>query len=354
MRILVIRIAAIGDMLGITPLLRYLKSKGNEVYVFTKQTGKDILANNPHVDKLILYKDELKHLYPHLKENEDIPNEELSKFFKAIEQTYECERTINLCESWEVKLGRHPVEPSFKYSKQWAKEHCDINYYEQIFKIADESTPDVILPEMFFTEKEIIEMNNWFVDFHKIGKKVILWGLSGSAANKTYPYVPEVVFPVLEKHKDVCFLTVGDEMCQILEEELKHERIINRSGLWHIRQSCLATKYADLVIAPDTGILHASGMYETPKIGLLNHTSRNNITKHFKNDFSLHASEGEHPFFGPITCAPCYQIHYGPGRYNHTCHLADVKGTKAPVCMVYGIPPENVIAKIEEVLNEKN
>ena len=207
---------------------------------------------------------------------------------------------------------------------------------------------DFFRPKMFFTSDEEVCMHNFFVDFRKRVKMIVMWGLSGSAANKTYPYVPEVMYPLLDKYPWLGFLTVGDEVCRILETELKHERIFNRSGVWSIRQSCLATKYVDLVIAPDTGILHAAGMYNTPKIGLLTHTSRNNITKHFINDYSLTAEEGGHPFFKELSCSPCYKIIYNK---RIQCNLTHVKDTKTPVCMAYGFPPEKVISRIEEVLN---
>ena len=41
----------------------------------------------------------------------------------------------------------------------------------------------------------------------------------------------------------------------------------------------ILTKLVDLVISPDTGVLHASGAFDTPKIGLLGHTTIENITK---------------------------------------------------------------------------
>lgn len=346
--ILVVRLGAIGDMLGITSLLAQLKQNENNVFVLTKDTGKDILANNPNVDKIILYSDELKKAYPDKENIEgwDI-HEGLKEFFDKIAKENECSTIIDLCESWEVKIARHPAEPNYKLPKNVAKQFCDINYYDQIHVLANQPIPDRPLPEMYFTDDEHTNIKNQFIDFRKIGKKVIVWGLSGSAANKTYPYVPEVVNEILEKHKDVCFVTVGDNVCQILEVELKHDRIINKSGLLKFRESALACKYADLVIAPDTGLLHAAGCFDTPKIGLLNHTSRNNITKHFLNDYSLHAEDGKHPVFGDISCAPCYQIHYAK---KVTCNMAECKHTEAPVCMVYGIPPQQVIKTIEKVL----
>lgn len=344
MRFMIIRLGAIGDMIGVTPLVRYLKQQGNEIYILTKATGEEILRNNPNVAKIVLYNDELKHLYPDL---DDVPNEKLGDFFDAVSKTYEADQTINLCESWEVKLARCPHEPNFKFTKSWAIEHCDTNYYEQYFKIAGIEPPKDINPEMFFTDNEHLKMNNNFVDFRKKGKFVILWGLSGSAANKTYPYVPEVINSILEQYPQVSFLTVGDDVCRVLEQELKHERIFNMSGIFSLRESCLACKYANLVVAPDTGILHASGCFDTPKIGLLNHTSRNNITKHFINDYSIEAKDCQHPLFGPVSCSPCYKIHYNK---KITCNTMILKHTEVPVCMG-AMTPDIVIKRISEVIH---
>jgi len=158
--------------------------------------------------------------------------------------------------------------------------------------------------------------------------------------------VPEVMQAILEKYPQVCFLTVGDEVCKVLEIELKHERIINRSGEWSIRQSCLACRHADLVIAPDTGLLHASGCWSVPKIGLLNHTSLKNITKHFENDYSLDCSGNTHSFFGPVSCSPCYAIH---SNKRVTCNTMEIKHTKVPICMAT-LTADKVISRIEEVM----
>lgn len=347
MRILVTRLGAIGDSLGVTPLFRYLHARGDEVYILTKETGEQIYRHNPNIDKLILYKDEVEKMLPG---EIDYPNNKLGEFFDAVAKAYECDKQINLCESWEVKLARCPHEPNFKYPKNEAMQLCNVNYYEQIFKLANEPIPENLNPEMFFTPEETISMNNMFVDFRKKGKFIILWGLSGSASNKTYPYCPEVIFEILKKYPQVVFLTVGDEACQILEVELKDDRIINKSGIFELRESCLATKYADLVICPDTGILHASGMYDTPKIGLLNHTTIENITMHFKNDFSLEAKDGTHPFWDEISCSPCFMIHQFKSI---SCQTEEIKGTTAPICMVRGIMPERLIKRIDEVINGK-
>lgn len=349
MRILIVRLGAWGDSLGVTPLFKNLNSLGHEVYVLTKETGEQIYRHNPYIDKLVLYKGEVEKIFPG---QEDAPNEKLLEFFEAVAKAYDCEKMINLCESWEVKLARMPHEPSFKLPKNEAIKVCNINYYEQIFLLASKIvevnySPKDLLPEMYFTDFETVSMENMFVDFRKKGKTIIIWGLSGSASNKTYPYCKEVMFEILKKYPQVCFLTLGDESCQILECELKDDRIINKSGIFELRESCLATKYADLVIAPDTGLLHASGMWKTPKIGLLNHTTKRNITETFINDHSIEAKDLKHPFWGEISCSPCFQIHQFK---TVTCNTEPIKGTTAPICIT-SLKPEIVIQKISEVIN---
>ena len=95
------------------------------------------------------------------------------------------------------------------------------------------------------------------------------------------------------------------------------------------------TKYVNLVIAPDTGVLHASGCYETPKIGILGHTNITNITKHFINDFSIEAE---------CACAPCFHL-----IYDHDVQCPVDVVTRAAWCMSAGIPPEKLYARFKKV-----
>jgi ADP-heptose:LPS heptosyltransferase len=92
------------------------------------------------------------------------------------------------------------------------------------------------------------------------------------------------------------------------------------------------TKEVDLVVSPDTGILHASGQFDTPKIGLLGHTTIENITKYFKNDHSIEAE---------CACAPCFRLIYD---WERQCPIEPV--TYAAWCMSVGIPPEKVFERI--------
>lgn len=343
MRILIARLGAFGDTIITTPLVRYLKNQGHEIVYLTSESGMELLANNPHIEKLILHK------------RDSIPSNKLAEYFKAVGQANECDKVIDLCESIEINLALSPSMPQSKYSKYEREEICGKNYYEETFRIAERqivNAPNLTImgmemanmnPEMFFTNKEeefIME------DIRKpyMGKKKILWGLSGSSRQKTYP--PEHMVKVIEAFPDCIHITVGDDPCRLLEWPFTHpsvkdrfKNVIPAAGRYTMRESILASKYVDLVIAPDTGLLHGSGCFDTPKIGLFTNTSINNVAKHFKNDFSLQSEN--------VACSPCFNLIY---KTDVQSQIAE--DGMSTLCMHWGHTPERLIKRIKEVFGE--
>lgn len=321
MRTLLIRLGAFGDVLAVTPLVRFLKEKGNEVYFLGSEQAQEILQNNPYVDKFIYHK------------RDSVPADNLGEYFKNIKRAYECNEMIDLCESYECKIILHPAQPQYNWTKQERMALCNRNIYDLTFELAGYPQEKGHLPEMYFTEDEKQQVAQLVVDY--LGSYKILWVLSGSSLHKAYPYTAYVLDRLLKKYPDMIIFTVGDEKCQILETELNNERIIHLSGKISVRQTCLLCKYMDLIISPETGILHASGMYDTPKIGMFTHTTPETITKYFKNDYSMQAK---------VSCSPCFQIKY---EANIQCPIDPV--TSAPWCVAFGFDADRVIEKIEEV-----
>jgi hypothetical protein len=107
------------------------------------------------------------------------------------------------------------------------------------------------------------------------------------------------------------------------------------SGVWKMRESVLACKYASLVISPDTGLLHGSGCWDTPKIGLFTATTIENVSRYFTNDYSIEANG--------IGCAPCLSLIYSA---ENQCTLGD---NKMPICMAKGIPVASIATKFAEI-----
>lgn len=320
-RILICRLGAIGDCIIITPLVHALHVSGYEVFILTSEVGVEIFRNNPLVSKII----------PHPKDS--ISNDKLGDYFKATAQAYECDKMIDLCESIEVRLALHPSDPKYKYTKSERAMICDKNYYSETINIAEEQIgeklkPVPLIPQFFPSNSEKDSMRDFFSQFN--GKFVVVWGLSGSSRQKTYPFVYETFQAINSLHDDIHFITVGDESCQILETLLKTiSNVTPMSGRWNIRQSVLACEYASCVVSPDTGLLHGAGAFQTPKIALLTATSAKNICDTFPNMFPIE-SKG-------VSCAPCFCLIYDA---DSQCNLG---ANKMPLCMAKGIPVSEII-----------
>lgn len=325
MRILLERIGALGDCIIVTPLIHYLKELGNEVYFFTSaESGVDIVKNNPHIDKII----------PYIRDT--VPAEKLTELLESTRQAYECDKVIDMCESIEYALALHPLDPRYMLPKYDRATLCNKNYYDYSFEFA--GYPEVKgrgQGELFFTDEEKLEMASFFYKYKKMF--VLLWGLSGSGRNKTYPAVQAVQLDLLNKYPDLLIVTVGDYPCKLFEID-NHPRMIAKSGVWTIRQSMLACRYVNLVISPDTGLLHAAGCFSTPKVGLLGHSTIENITKYFENDYSIESE---------CDCAPCFRLIYNAAVQCPICPI-----TSGTYCMTAGLKAERVSKHIDGVIGE--
>ena len=74
-KILIIRFSSIGDIVLTTPIIRCAKKQliGTEIHFVTKEVFRNILSNNPNIDKLHTFKDDVSEIYEQLKsENFDV------------------------------------------------------------------------------------------------------------------------------------------------------------------------------------------------------------------------------------------------------------------------------------------
>lgn len=322
MKILIFRSGAFGDCLIITPVIRYLHSLGHELYVQTSARGMEVFRGNPHIARLIQHK-------------EYTPIDKLSENIEWVRKKFKCDKVLDFSESVEVALSQHPRSPNYKLSKPERMARFNRNFYEYAFEHIKENWDGVPLrPELFFEANELADAHEYVQE----GKFNIQIGMSGSGTNKTWPWTEMLVNELCANHPDIHVITVGDKRCQIIEPRIPG-RVTNLSGKTTMRSSMALTGLVDLVIAPDTGIIHASGCYETPKICLLGHNTRECITKHFLNDYSIEADPGLSP------CSPCLYLIYDKSLQ---CPLVEGAGGAA-YCMAKGIPMDRVLNRVEEV-----
>lgn len=280
----------------------------------------EVLKLNPHIHKLIQH-------------DEDTPVDRLSDNIDYVRRKNKCDKVLDFSESIEVALSQHPRSPNYKLPKAERFARFNRNFYEYSFEHVSENWQGVdLLPELFFDEHELKEARKYIKpEFN------VLLGLSGSGTNKVWPWTEDFAYKLCDDFPDIHIITVGDEKCRLIEPE-RPGRITNLSGKIPMRMSMALTGLVDLVIAPDTGIIHASGCYDTPKICLLGHNTKECITKHFKNDYSIEADQKLAP------CSPCLYLIY---NMKLQCPLHEV--TKSSVCMADGIPLETVLTKFKEI-----
>lgn len=317
---LIIRLGAYGDMLIITPVLKRLKDLGYYIILNTGKRGIELLGKDKRVDKII----------PH---DENYPLDKLEGYWESLKKKHKPDLFLNFTSSIENNLALHPTQPLYSKPKYLRMAKCNKNYYEETIRLSGLDKCNAI-PSLKFTEEE----EDFAKGTMREGKFNIVWCLSGSGKNKVYPWTEFVMGSLFNEYKDVHVITVGDTRCKILENinsQLPPEHFTELAGETTMRKAMCLTKYADLVVSPDTGILHSSGCWKTPKIGLLGHTTKKNITKTFENDFSLEADCG---------CAPCFYLIY---EHNIQCPIEVV--THAAWCMSVGIPPEKLLGQIRLV-----
>lgn len=320
-RALLVRHGAFGDCIALSPIIKKLKELGYYIILYTSKRGQELYKHDSRVDEIILH-------------DENVPKEKFTDYVKEQKEKIPHDWFCNFTGSIEHNVALHPVQPEYIYPKKEKALKCNKNYYEEAAKWAKLDGCD-LRPSLQFTEEEIEKAKSYL----KPGKFNVLWCLSGSGANKVYPWTEFVMAEVLKNNLDVHFITVGDERCKILgnlSSTIPAENITELAGEVSMRMSCALTSVVDLVVSPDTGVLHASGCYETPKIGLLGHTTRENITKHFINDYSL---ESDAP------CSPCFFL-----IYDHSLQCPVDFVTHSAWCMSMGLDGEKVFKRIMEVI----
>jgi ADP-heptose:LPS heptosyltransferase len=301
MRVCVVRLGAYGDCIQITPIFRELKKQGHHVTFYCQSYGKEVVSHDPNIDKFVIH-------------DGSVPIDELFKYLdEKIAPQYD--KLINL--SSVVEKGLLVLDNSDDYYMKHRDRRAkfgSINYSDALLEKAGLDIRGQN-PELYFTNLEE-RLAKKVRNEHK-NKFMILWSLSGSGYHKVYPY-SEYVAEALYKYPDIVILTVGDELCEILE--WKNSRTRNYSGKWPIRKSMIMTKYADCVVGTETGVLNAASAYDTPKVILLSHSSEDNLTKYWRNTTSL--SSGDY-------CQPCHSL----VKSRMQCEREPGLGT--PICMAH-------------------
>jgi len=308
-----VRLGAIGDHLVTTPLYRALHEEGHHVTAHTNAMGRTILAGNPHIDAWSRHDEWVP------------PDETLGRYLAKLAAKYDT--MINLCESIEGSLSKVEGRPEFHWPQARRQAECNVNFYDHTMALGGFPDRTGTRPEFYPTKAEREWAKAYRTRFHK--QFVILWGLSGSSFHKTYPHTEQVLVEWLAQHPDAVVVTVGDGYCTLLEFD--HPQVKKQAAKWTIRESLTMTRYADLVVGTDTGLMHGAGCWDTPKILLTSANTEENLSKYWRQTTTLAAG---------VPCQPCHRLIYTLTA----CPINEF--WQSPICMAE-LSPETVKSALE-------
>jgi ADP-heptose:LPS heptosyltransferase len=292
-KLLLVGYRAFGDWIYSCPVLPYLFEK-YDVYGEMNFKGEE------------LFHDDLRFKAKAYFYFESIPKEEYAQKAQErldrVRDQVKPDVEINLNGSLEAACIARREQPEFNAPIGDRRVIFGSNgFYDSVFKRCGMETPNPINLEGLYYPPEIIK---WAEDWREKNsdKFIIIMPVNGSSVHKRFRNWKEVATKILDTYQDSVIYLAGDNADVV--KGFSHPRV--RYLFWPslpIKQTFLMTKYADMVIGPETGVMAAAGMWGTPKIMMTSASSVWQVAQYSRNDFSFQL---------PVACSPCplsvYQI----------------------------------------------
>lgn len=254
-KFLIIRLSSIGDIVLTTPVLRCLKSQIQEaeIHYLVKEKFFDVIKNNPHIDKIHIFSNNLNSIIEQLK-------------YENFDFVIDLHHNIR---SYKVKTALKRV--SFSFNK--------LNYYKWLmvnFKI--NKLPPIHIVDRYFDTLKLFDVENdykgldYFIDQKDTDEASIETGVSpgeyiafsiGGAHNTKK--MPENLIAEIINAVDYPFILLGGNDDAIAATEI--QKMVNRPllqfcGKLSLNQSAAIIKNAKLIITHDTGLMHIAAAFK--------------------------------------------------------------------------------------------
>ncbi len=295
MKILVLRFSSIGDIVLTTPVVRCLKTQKPEfqIHYATKKQYRNLLINNPYIDKLHLLDGSMTDLVAELKQEN----------FDLIVDLHNNLRTVNLWSQLRVKRVKFDKLNWEKWLMVRLKvnmlpyEHIVDRYLETVSDLGiknDEKGLDYFIPD-----------TTTLSDFN-LPDSYSVYALGAQHNTKKLP---------LSKQIELCnsirqpIVLIGGKEDAEAGQQLSSacDNTINLCGQLSIDQSALLMKNALKVYSHDTGMMHIAAALSKPIVSIWGNTIPEfGMTPYYPADFDDSNStilEVEN-----LKCRPCSKI----------------------------------------------
>lgn len=295
-RFLILRFSSIGDIVLTTPVVRCLKQQmpDAEIHYITKPQFKSLLENNPYIDKVHILKESFTETIQELK-------------YEHFDYIIDLHRNIRT-----ARLKNRLKIISFSFNKLNWEKWLLVNFKKN-------KLPDIHIVDRYLETLKIFDIVNdnkgldYFIppedeidpssisDELKKGYVAVVVG----AYHNTKKLTKNKIISICQKLNAPIVLLGGPGDKQE-GEEIKNavgNNIYNACGVFNINQSASLVKQANVILTPDTGLMHIASAFKKKVISVWGNT-----VPEFGMYPYLPDSESEIMEIKGLSCRPCTKI----------------------------------------------
>lgn len=296
-KFLIIRFSSIGDIILTTPVVRCLKNQvtGAKIHYLTKSRYAPIVKANPHIDKVHELNGSLRELIKKLKQ-------------ENFDYIIDLHRNIR---TQLVKNSLHRM--SFSFHKLNVKKWLLVNFKRN-------TLPDKHIVDRYMETLRIFSVTNdgkgldYFLtpadEINMTGllnikpEKFIIIVVGGGLITKQIP--EEKIVELIQRLDYPVVLIGGKEDCKKAEAIISvagRENVFNLTGKLSLGQSASLIRQSDIIVTPDTGMMHVAAAFHKNIISVWGNT----VPEFGMNPYYPGASSKIFEVKG-LTCRPCSKI----------------------------------------------
>ena len=295
-KFLILRFSSIGDIVLTTPVIRNLKAQfeGADIHYLTKPQFSSILEDNPYVNKVHVLKDAFGDTVEELK-------------YEHYDYIIDLHRNIR-----SARFKRRLKIISFSFEKLNWEKWLLVNFKKN-------KMPNVHIVDRYLDTLKVFDVKNdnkgldYFipvkdeVDIQTISEELKngYVGVVVGAYHNTKKLTKNKLISICKKiNKPIVLLGGPDNKEE--GEEVKNavkERIYNTCGSYNINQSASLVKQANVILSPDTGLMHIASAFKKKIVSVWGNT-----VPEFGMYPYLPHTDSEIMEIKDLNCRPCTKI----------------------------------------------
>ena len=322
MKILIIRFSSIGDIVLTTPVIRCTKLQTDaDIHYLTKKKFKNILENNPYINKIWAIEKNISETLLELK----------AEHFDLIIDLHNNLRSREV--SW--RLGVKTTRFDKLNFEKWIlvnlkinvlpKKHIVDRYMETVLKLNVKNDGKGL--DYFFHERDKVNISQFTNNFTRTNE-FIAFVIGAAHATKRLP--DDKIIAICKKLESPVILIGGKEDADSGEKihNACSENVLNLCGKLNLNQSASVVQQAVQVITHDTGLMHIAAAFNKDIISVWGNTVPEfGMTPYLSDKKFQEKSLNQIMEVKNLSCRPCSKIGFEacPKKHFKCMNLQEVE-----------------------------